>query len=611
MAAAAITAAERLWTGHDSTRALIDDVISIQDDPFARRQLERFKYEFNRADAIRQGTGTAQHSLREIKELPEGRKVLGVNFGPSSYGVSAALHLAGNAYLTALDSLVHRFAKDLEEQLRAADGFYWRAWKDQELLAGLEDDDPCPCDKPDTLWGTCHKWTASLGTTTYTPVTDADLVRFRPFDPDSLQREPPKPEELPPGPDDYPTGPHFDTFSFTLPFSLGLDDTVAYGFSPRGETWADPNDIGHFSERPQIRIRFHREPLNSTSLWLADPSTALRAFFGGRASEDDLAVDLPPIRSYEQWVTLETPGARLTSENPTDRAYAFHRCLGALNAFLMAMDFSVTDQQISTVTTHELGLVVFRGAWTMAGRWKRLGILMMHPEGWPSEPTPISFEKLRPQFDRILGDLISGRPFMLSHLWHRRAQRALRIRGDTSDGVVSLQTAVESMVYDLLRSCLVDEGKSSSEISTAVGTDRAFKSLLTKEFHWRLKGNWDLIGSEPVARYWTKLYELRNRVVHAGYTPGIDEADEALKAYFELREFTNVRLFACCARYPRTLLAKLGANGLDRRGWMTMRMKDVCAAFVQEPRPFYLPWDMAGRPNPSTDLGNRVSPSGR
>ena len=585
-----------LWTGHLSTADLMDEVISAEEDAFIRQQLKRLQVELRAQAAMRSATGAAQASHRHIVDPGGDPLTLAVNLGPGPEGVSNALHLASAAFLAATDTVVTAFAPDLADEVSAAEAFLWRAWKDPKVLAALADTDPCPCDKPDTLWGTCHKWTERLGTVAYVPFTDADLVNFTPSEPKTTPR--PRRDMLPPSvPSDYPEGPHVVTFTFALPFKLGLEG----GPGPTlllSDTWADANDIGNFGSTPTVRIRLHNDFLPTESMWLGDPTRALQGFYGD-TTDSSLEVSLPPVRSYEQWVTLETPGARLKSEAVSDPAYAFHRSLSALNLFLAAMDLAVSDVRIATISTHELGPVVFRGAWTQAGTWVRLGDLIMHPDSLPFSGTPVPFASVATQVDSAFHDLVGGRPFIISNLWHGRALRALRLRGDTADAIASLQTAAESMLYDLLRALMVDEGRASADIAATTSSDRPFKSLLTQVLPRRVGGNWSLATQSTrrgtVSRYWTSVYLLRNRVVHTGYTPSPAEADEAEETFVALREFVSQRLWACWPRYPRTLFAKVGVNGLERRGWATKRVREELARLSSEARPFYWPADIAGR----------------
>jgi hypothetical protein len=219
----------------------------------------------------------------------------------------------------------------------------------------------------------------------------------------------------------------------------------------------------------------------------------------------------------------------------------------------------------------------------------------MHIESFPFPAMPQAHEDMKRQLDSNLHALRMGRKFLTAALWFGRAKRAYDLRGDNADCVVNAQTAAESMMYDLLYMLLVDEGKPSVEIDQIVSLDKPFKTLMTKDLPSRLGGDWSLEGKGPVGTYWRSLYLLRNRVTHAGYSPTNGETSQAIEAYYGIREFVNQRLWRQNGKYPRTLLTKVGENGLVRRNWMSNGMRKRCAEFRAEPRPFYWPSDVAGR----------------
>jgi len=422
--------------------------------------------------------------------------------------------MASGGLLTALNTVVTKYAVDLEDDVRRCEAFIWRAWKEPRELAKLRDSDPCPCDRPGTLWGDCHKWTEKLGTVQYAPLTDADILNFSPYDPSS--RKALDLNVRGDEPQDVPEGAVILTFTFKLPFTLGLQDVGEHLISLSNE-WADPDDAAHFGKTPIVRIRLHNQPTDGLELWPRRAPDALRSLYG--EDIDDLPVldDFMPIPgSYEQWVTIETPCGRLASEPSDDTAYAFHRSLEILNTFLTVLELAESDRRITRVSTHEIGPVVFRGALTRDGKWVRLGDLLTHIESYPSPLEPQTNDSMKRQIEGALSSLQGGRPFILASLWHSRALRAFHVRGDYPDCIISAQTAAESMMYDLLRGLYVDLGNTSDQITAKVKPDLPFRSLVTKEIPPRLGGNWSLTGTSPVGKYWNSLYSLRNRVAHSG-----------------------------------------------------------------------------------------------
>ena len=123
-----------------------------------------------------------------------------------------------------------------------------------------------------------------------------------------------------------------------------------------------------------------------------------------------------------------------------------------------------------------------------------------------------------------------------------------------------------------------------------------YKSMLIRELADRLGGSWDLTRTEsPIGQYWSDLYELRNRIIHAGYEPHDGDAERAERAYVAFDQFIEERLHANWTTFSRTLLAKVGRQDLVDRGWATRRMREFFAQVDAEEFPYFLPKDIASR----------------
>lgn len=125
-----------------------------------------------------------------------------------------------------------------------------------------------------------------------------------------------------------------------------------------------------------------------------------------------------------------------------------------------------------------------------------------------------------------------------------------------------LQTAAETLAYELWALLLADEGLSDSEIQSRREAGVPFKPLLSRELASRLGGQWDLSSERSaVGRYWTRLYLLRNRIVHAGHPPHDGDAEEAEAAFVELDRFLDHQLRSKAKRFPKAARAKLEGPG--------------------------------------------------
>ena len=493
-----------------------------------------------------------------------------------------------------MDRFIEVVAPELSSKVHEVAGLLWRSGKNPESLRNLADDDPCPCDRPGTLWETCHKWTDQL-VRVRTPLPEVPSSRSvdsqEPYDPDSAASGSKElaSEDTPPDLE----GPVIYTFTFRLPFALGLLDDVGEHRSYFSDRYVDPVAAAHFGEPPYVRMRLRNVPDEHTDLWPEKADQALEWLYPeGQRQDTRPRLKLPG--AYEQWVTLETPGALLRSEDLEDRAYAFHRCLSALNVFLLSHDVVYSYPAVHPVSTQEIGPIVIRGAILETGRWIELGPLWMHPESWPDWATP--GEVLHDRLGAANRDLRNGRPFMMTRAWHRRGLRAFRYRGDHADCILSLQIAAEVMMYDLWRMLLIDRGKRSGEINQRVRDEVPYRSVLTREIPALLGGSWDVTRPESeVGGYWNNVYLPRCRIVHSGLQPSSRDAEAAMAAFDKVREYINVLLSRRLREYLRTAVAKMGTAGLERRGWLTPSVRDLATALVAEPSPYFWPADVAGR----------------
>jgi len=308
----------RLWTGHQSLEELGADVAGQEDDEFVRESIGAWcAMAGHWSRALAQGTGLANWSHRRYTtDDVDGTSQLAVVIGPSHDEIANALHCSSTAFSIATSEVVERFASDLEEGLKAAQGLAWRAWKRPDQLIDLLDNSPCPCDKPGTLWGECHKWTETLGTQSVQFISDADLIHSRPYQASEEEVGTPT-VDVSSDPPDLPEGPLILTFTFTVPFTLGLTDSGSHTLVLDSK-WVDQNDIANFGASPSVRIRLHNQELVGDEWLPKHAGSALADLYG--YSGDNPVESWPPIAdSYEQWVTIETPSGRIQSDNPRSR----------------------------------------------------------------------------------------------------------------------------------------------------------------------------------------------------------------------------------------------------------------------------------------------------
>jgi hypothetical protein len=391
--------------------------------------------------------------------------------------------------------------------------------------------------------------------------------------------------------------PFLYTFTAPLPFPLGIPNTLGHTIRLH-ESFADPEDTELFGPVTEIDIRAFTFEEDGLEMWPPGINEALDHFFGHDFDADpDERYGEGNLASGNQWVSFETPAAPTVEElKVPDPVFAFHRCLVAFDLFLRGVAVATGDIRIRPISSHDLRPVVVVGARRRDRSWQLLSTMKMHPEAAPDpllrSEGPITEEQL----NGALHAVQSGKPYMTTMLWRMRAQRALRQEGDFSNAIISFQVAAESLLFDTYRMILVDDGMSSTEITAELEGERSFRSLMTTTMPERLGGRWDVkAAGTPVGEYWLLLYRIRNAIVHTGYEPHGGEAEAAQEAYRGLYRHLEDRLRANPTKYPRTVYARLGEDGLRRRGVLSRRLKKFLTEVEAEADPWYWPHDLAGR----------------
>lgn len=395
-------------------------------------------------------------------------------------------------------------------------------------------------------------------------------------------------------------GPFIVTFTAHLPFPVGIPNHLGHTIW-LGLPFVDSAATTTFG-RPFINIRLFEIAESGLRTWRTGTHAAIKRFYGAELDDDpDGRYGEDQFTACDQWVSLETPYAVAEREDDrADPAFAFHRCLRALNLFLHATLILTRDVRVRTVSSHDLRPVVVIGAKPLTEPWRLLSTMYMHPEAQPESLLTQDKPFTQDELNEALNAIVTNRPFMTTMLWRSCAQRALRQTGDASDSIISFQIAVESLLFDTYRMLLVDEGMTSTAISVELERDIPFKSLLTSILPRKLGGQWDTTQTETaVGRYWKDLYLVRNKIIHAGMQAHGGQADEAQKAYWGLRDHVEARLWTRHTMYPRSLLVRIGEDRLSERGWLTAGIRRLIEQTKSEPGPWYWPYDLAGRQGPT------------
>jgi hypothetical protein len=236
------------------------------------------------------------------------------------------------------------------------------------------------------------------------------------------------------------------------------------------------------------------------------------------------------------WMSLEN------EELMSRMEHTFGELLRSLNVVLTAYLLSTSDVSVSRVTREMVSFVYF-GRVVQIGHWagaKRVGFLnvvrdpLTRPEqlDWPA------IAKWKESFDRMEKD-----PFRVAREVEFAATRHLT-QGMYPESVVYAQVSVEVFLSKVYAILCATEGKT-------VLDEIPLRSMVKSEFPPRLGGNWTVATrGTPVGKWHQDTYALRNRIIHAGYYPVLEETEGALKAADEFREWVVSRILEKRKRYP-------------------------------------------------------------
>jgi hypothetical protein len=165
----------------------------------------------------------------------------------------------------------------------------------------------------------------------------------------------------------------------------------------------------------------------------------------------------------------------------------------------------------------------------------------------------------------------------------REAFVALRRSGNTRVSVVMAAASAEVILDRTLLLLQWEEGKTPE---AAAGEWRdALKTRVERDFADRLGGSWDLTADKPVGRWARNVAQVRNRVIHGGYLPSREEAEQAIGAARELVTFICDQLASDnnLRKYTRSAVLLAGNDGLRKRGRYTNAVKRLQANRSEPP----------------------------
>lgn len=209
-----------------------------------------------------------------------------------------------------------------------------------------------------------------------------------------------------------------------------------------------------------------------------------------------------------------------------EHSYFFDKSLDHLNAIIMAYSIHFQDEYVYQITKFDLP--PFCGYELInTDDWSVKSILFALHSKIDVELKEITMEQcnaLQSFSNHIIGNEYM---FLLPEKYFLLAKNRLN-KGLFSEAVIFAQTALEVKIKRLFYYFLEKEGLDENDIIEAM-ENTPFMSMIKKEMSKRLGGVWDITkeGSE-IKNWYDRCYSLRNRVVHIGYNPMLDETEQAL-----------------------------------------------------------------------------------
>jgi hypothetical protein len=261
---------------------------------------------------------------------------------------------------------------------------------------------------------------------------------------------------------------------------------------------------------------------------------------------------------------------------------AFDNCLEKAIDIFRACRL-IAGTAIHHLSYERLDPIVLYARRSLSGAWdyESLSLLLLHLRAGQLAPPPLGrseVEGLNQHIEMLLRD----HP-LLPYAERRLDARVARyVDGDYGDTIVQVQIAAEILFDAVLQLMLWEEGVDAADAADSIYGVGLAKRVRT-HYHPRLGGDWRTDGSGAIAEWSTAVARLRGRVVHAGYRPSREEAQNALASADRLEAFIRERMARRRNQYPRTALVALGRRGLlAERAW-TRRIRDFLDRADEEP----------------------------
>lgn len=157
--------------------------------------------------------------------------------------------------------------------------------------------------------------------------------------------------------------------------------------------------------------------------------------------------------------------------------------------------------------------------------------------------------------------------------------------GNYRNAVLNAATASEVFLDTLLIHLAWEDKSAPDQTAKLFQKHDSISKRVKALYSSRLKGgNWDLDGNAPIAVWYRDCMGLRNRIVHSGYAPSLNETRRAIDATIALQSHMADLLTAAgtLRRYLHTAYALTGFPGLARRNLLSKRVQQELEQISQD-----------------------------
>ncbi len=292
-----------------------------------------------------------------------------------------------------------------------------------------------------------------------------------------------------------------------------------------------------------LPFHFPRRADDTFAIMTKDDALCSYKFFDFYEEDKTLsASDKPAIqvlRSSVEMTYITTQEINLEENvqpDNTDLTNCFDTLIDHLNVLLLAYLIKTKDERVYRISKEMVNYLTMARVIDV-NNWDKIKnlIFILHLDV-PVNREPMTEENTEKvvSYVPVIRDILN--PFVLHEELFLTAKRYLR-EGYYREACIFVQMMIENMLDNLFTQLLLLEGKNNTE-ANEIREGIPFLSLVKKEFHVRVGGQWDVNNPKSECGTWyNKTYITRNRVSHGGYFPTLKEASEAVDAAQNLRVY--------------------------------------------------------------------------